>query len=277
MQWLATIKSKGTCAGRSGIRRCARSSLPDYPIGAKRVLFNDDYYPTLNRANVRLLTDGIERIEADGRAHAGRRAARGRRRHLRDRLPGHRFPRADGRSPARGGRDLRDEWKHGRPRVPRRHGERLPEPVHAVRAEHQPRPQQHPGDDRGAGGLRHRRHPPDGRPRPAAARREARRDGRIQPLRCSATSRSRCGPPTSRAGTSSPTAPSPTTGRTARSATAGCCSAADLAAYDMPADHLCLYATHEFRPQSRAFCCEASNENCLEFGVQCSIMPAKPR
>ncbi len=30
------------------------------------MLFNDDYYPTLNRANVRLLTDGIERIEAGG-------------------------------------------------------------------------------------------------------------------------------------------------------------------------------------------------------------------
>src|SRR5512137_2862087 len=40
--------------------------VPDYPIGAKRVLFNDDYYPTLNRRNVRLVTDGIECIEAGG-------------------------------------------------------------------------------------------------------------------------------------------------------------------------------------------------------------------
>ena len=40
--------------------------VPDYPIGAKRVLFNDDYYPTLNRANVRLVTEPIESIAAAG-------------------------------------------------------------------------------------------------------------------------------------------------------------------------------------------------------------------
>ncbi|MGI9246531.1 MAG: flavin-containing monooxygenase [Steroidobacteraceae bacterium] len=40
--------------------------VPDYPIGAKRVLFNDDYYPALCRPNVRLVTDGIERIESAG-------------------------------------------------------------------------------------------------------------------------------------------------------------------------------------------------------------------
>jgi cation diffusion facilitator CzcD-associated flavoprotein CzcO len=66
VQWLATIKSKMHL--RRQVRDPAlRAKLtPDYPIGAKRVLFNDDYYPTLNRANVRLLTDGIERIEAGG-------------------------------------------------------------------------------------------------------------------------------------------------------------------------------------------------------------------
>jgi cation diffusion facilitator CzcD-associated flavoprotein CzcO len=46
--------------------------VPDYPIGAKRVLFNDDYYPALGRPNVHLVTDGIERIEAAGvRAKSG--------------------------------------------------------------------------------------------------------------------------------------------------------------------------------------------------------------
>jgi cation diffusion facilitator CzcD-associated flavoprotein CzcO len=40
--------------------------VPDYPIGAKRVLFNDDYYPTLSRANVRLVTGGVARIEPEG-------------------------------------------------------------------------------------------------------------------------------------------------------------------------------------------------------------------
>ena len=46
--------------------------VPSYPIGAKRVLFNDDYYPTLARPNVRLVTDGIERVEPAGvRAQTG--------------------------------------------------------------------------------------------------------------------------------------------------------------------------------------------------------------
>lgn len=40
--------------------------VPDYPIGAKRVLFNDDYYPALGRRNVRLVTEPIDRIEAAG-------------------------------------------------------------------------------------------------------------------------------------------------------------------------------------------------------------------
>jgi len=40
--------------------------VPDYPIGARRVLFNDDYYPALGRRNVRLVTDPIDRIEATG-------------------------------------------------------------------------------------------------------------------------------------------------------------------------------------------------------------------
>jgi cation diffusion facilitator CzcD-associated flavoprotein CzcO len=40
--------------------------VPTYPIGAKRVLFNDDYYPALARPNVRLVTDGIKRIEPAG-------------------------------------------------------------------------------------------------------------------------------------------------------------------------------------------------------------------
>jgi cation diffusion facilitator CzcD-associated flavoprotein CzcO len=40
--------------------------VPDSPIGAKRVLFNDDYYPTLNRANVRLVTERIDSIVPEG-------------------------------------------------------------------------------------------------------------------------------------------------------------------------------------------------------------------
>ena len=40
--------------------------VPDYPIGAKRILVSDDYYTSLTRANVDLVTDGIHRITPAG-------------------------------------------------------------------------------------------------------------------------------------------------------------------------------------------------------------------
>lgn len=39
---------------------------PDYPVGGKRVLISDDYYPALTRENVQLETEGIERVTEDG-------------------------------------------------------------------------------------------------------------------------------------------------------------------------------------------------------------------
>jgi cation diffusion facilitator CzcD-associated flavoprotein CzcO len=39
---------------------------PDYPIGCKRILTSDDYYPALQRANVSLETAPIERIAREG-------------------------------------------------------------------------------------------------------------------------------------------------------------------------------------------------------------------
>lgn len=39
---------------------------PRYPIGCKRVLFCDDYYPTLQKSHVALVTEGIERIVPQG-------------------------------------------------------------------------------------------------------------------------------------------------------------------------------------------------------------------
>ena len=39
---------------------------PNYRLGCKRVLISDDYYPTLQRANVTLDTDGIGRITESG-------------------------------------------------------------------------------------------------------------------------------------------------------------------------------------------------------------------
>lgn len=39
---------------------------PSYPIGCKRVLLSSDYYPSLQRANVELVTEAIAQIEPNG-------------------------------------------------------------------------------------------------------------------------------------------------------------------------------------------------------------------
>jgi cation diffusion facilitator CzcD-associated flavoprotein CzcO len=39
---------------------------PDYTMGCKRILLSNDWYPALQRENVELVTDGIERITATG-------------------------------------------------------------------------------------------------------------------------------------------------------------------------------------------------------------------
>jgi cation diffusion facilitator CzcD-associated flavoprotein CzcO len=86
--------------------------VPDYPIGARRVLFNDDYYPALGRRNVRLVTEPIESIAAggvrtrDGELHGADVIvyATG-------------FKATDFLAPMRfsglGGRSLAEEWRHG--------------------------------------------------------------------------------------------------------------------------------------------------------------------
>lgn len=43
-----------------------RKLTPDYPIGCKRVLFADDYYPALMQPNVSLVTERLERIVPEG-------------------------------------------------------------------------------------------------------------------------------------------------------------------------------------------------------------------
>lgn len=42
-----------------------RALTPDYPVGGKRLLISDDYYPALRRPNVTLHTAGIERVTED--------------------------------------------------------------------------------------------------------------------------------------------------------------------------------------------------------------------
>jgi hypothetical protein len=39
---------------------------PDYPIGGKRILIHDDFFPALGRPNVELVTSPIERVTEDG-------------------------------------------------------------------------------------------------------------------------------------------------------------------------------------------------------------------
>jgi len=78
-----------TQAGRAAYTRVALNHLaeqvpdlalrerltPDYPIGCKRILFADDYYPALMRPNVSLITEPIARMTPtgiatqDGRMH----------------------------------------------------------------------------------------------------------------------------------------------------------------------------------------------------------------
>ena len=38
--------------------------IPDYPIGGKRILISDDYYASLGRENVEVVTSGIDRLSA---------------------------------------------------------------------------------------------------------------------------------------------------------------------------------------------------------------------
>jgi len=48
-------------------RAALESALaPPYPLGCKRIIYANDYYPTLVQPHVALVTDGIARITADG-------------------------------------------------------------------------------------------------------------------------------------------------------------------------------------------------------------------
>ncbi len=43
-----------------------KALTPDYPMGAKRILFSDTYYPALARPNVELLSGGVQEIRSNG-------------------------------------------------------------------------------------------------------------------------------------------------------------------------------------------------------------------
>jgi len=44
----------------------AEALLPDYPIGCRRILISNDWYPTVLSPHVSVVTGGVERIEPDG-------------------------------------------------------------------------------------------------------------------------------------------------------------------------------------------------------------------
>ena len=116
-------RAGATSSARSRTQRCGRSSRPDYPIGCKRVLVSSDFYPAVQRDDVELVTDRIERITS-----TGIRTADGTERAVRHDRAVHRVPRH--RVPARHRRHRTRGHEHPRPlgrRAPRAyHGMAVP-------------------------------------------------------------------------------------------------------------------------------------------------------
>lgn len=75
LQWLVLLRSRHHLETQVVDPRLRKALVPDYPIGAKRILITDDYYPALQRSNVSLVTEPISRIAphgietADGKEH----------------------------------------------------------------------------------------------------------------------------------------------------------------------------------------------------------------
>ncbi len=86
--------------------------VPDYPMGCKRILISNDYYPALERANVEVVNEDIEAVTA-----TGVRTADGREREVDAIIYGTGFAATDFLAPMHitglGGRDLNAAWKEG--------------------------------------------------------------------------------------------------------------------------------------------------------------------
>ena len=75
--FMATIKASWRLQLRAQVKdpELRRKLVPNYPIGCKRVLFSNDWYPALARDHVDVVTDAITGVErngirtADGRLH----------------------------------------------------------------------------------------------------------------------------------------------------------------------------------------------------------------
>lgn len=89
----------------------AEALIPDYPIGCRRILISNDWYPTISSPHVRVVTGGVDRIEADGVRVDGEL-------HRADVIVfGTGFAATDFLVPmevtGRNGRDLHEEWRNG--------------------------------------------------------------------------------------------------------------------------------------------------------------------
>jgi cation diffusion facilitator CzcD-associated flavoprotein CzcO len=86
--------------------------IPDYQIGCKRILMSNDWYPTINRPNVDLVTDPIESIDEQGvQTRSGRHYA------VDAIICGTGFRASEFLSPievtGRGGKSLNEAWQTG--------------------------------------------------------------------------------------------------------------------------------------------------------------------
>jgi cation diffusion facilitator CzcD-associated flavoprotein CzcO len=86
--------------------------VPGYTMGCKRVVFSNDWYPALDRANVSLVTEPVERIVPEGVVTAG-----GHTRPADVLIYGTGFAAGEFLAPmrvtGRGGRSLREAWRDG--------------------------------------------------------------------------------------------------------------------------------------------------------------------
>ena len=111
---------------------------PDYTIGCKRILLSSDYYPALQRPNVDLVTEPISEIvpagvvTADGTPHQADVLVYATGFHVVDSV-------AELNVTGRRGVKLADAWTGGVECDPRHYGARVPELLHAARAEYRAR------------------------------------------------------------------------------------------------------------------------------------------
>ena len=123
-------------------RSCGPRPVPEYAVtGCKRVVFSDDWYPALAPLDVDLVNLPIERIVPDGVITADGGTAR-----AADVIVyGTGFQATQFLTPMQvsglGGQRLAEAWRATGRSLPRHHGQRIPELLHALRAQHQPRRQ----------------------------------------------------------------------------------------------------------------------------------------